>query len=79
MRVQSITVNCYRSFGEKQNMLQVNPGVTTIVGIDKLKVMVDFQILKDPEGKRVLVFSVTSRPRLYPDQRAAESSTGGMT
>ena len=34
MRVQSITVNCYRSFGEKQNMLQVNPGVTTIVGMN---------------------------------------------
>lgn len=31
MRVQSITVSCFRSFGEQQNMLQVNPGVTTIV------------------------------------------------
>ena len=36
--------------------------------IDKLKVMVDFQILKDPEGKRVLVFSVTSRPMGLPVQ-----------
>ena len=36
--------------------------------IDKLKVMVDFQILKDPEGKRVLVFSVTSRPMGLPIQ-----------
>lgn len=34
MRIQSITVNCYRSFGEEQNMLQVNPGVTTIVGMN---------------------------------------------
>lgn len=34
MRIQSITVNCYRSFGEQQNMLQVNPGVTTIVGMN---------------------------------------------
>ena len=34
--------------------------------IDKLKVMVDFQILKDSEGKRVLVFSVTSRPMGLP-------------
>ena len=36
--------------------------------IDKLKVMVDFQILKDPEGKRVLVFSVASRPMGLPVQ-----------
>lgn len=36
--------------------------------IDKLKVMVDFQILKDSEGKRVLVFSVTSRPMGLPVQ-----------
>ncbi len=36
--------------------------------IDKLKVMVDFQILKDLEGKRVLVFSVTSRPMGLPVQ-----------
>ncbi|MBO5569863.1 MAG: hypothetical protein J6A79_13155 [Clostridia bacterium] len=36
--------------------------------IDKLKVMVDFQILIDPEGKRVLVFSVTSRPMGLPVQ-----------
>ena len=36
--------------------------------IDKLRVMVDFQILKDPEGKRVLVFSVTSRPMGLPVQ-----------
>jgi len=36
--------------------------------IDKLKVMVDFQILKDPEGKRILVFSVTSRPMGLPVQ-----------
>ena len=28
MRIQSITVNGYRSFGVQQNMLQVNPGVT---------------------------------------------------
>ncbi len=34
MRVQSITVSCFRSFGEQQNMLQVNPGVTTIVGMN---------------------------------------------
>lgn len=31
MRVQRITVSCFRSFGEQQNMLQVKPGVTTIV------------------------------------------------
>jgi len=36
--------------------------------IDKLKVMVDFQILKDPEGKSVLVFSVASRPMGLPVQ-----------
>jgi len=34
MRVQSITVSCYRLFGEQQNMLQVNPGLTTIVGMN---------------------------------------------
>ena len=34
MRIQSITVNGYRSFGVQQNMLQVNPGVTTIVGMN---------------------------------------------
>lgn len=36
--------------------------------IDKLKVMVDFQILNDPEGRRVLVFSVASRPMGLPVQ-----------
>lgn len=36
--------------------------------IDKLKVMVDFQILHDPEGKRVLVFNVASRPMGLPVQ-----------
>ena len=36
--------------------------------IDKLKVMVDFQILNDPEGMRVLVFSVASRPMGLPVQ-----------
>ena len=36
--------------------------------IDKLKVMVDFQILHAPESKRVLVFNVASRPVGLPIQ-----------
>ena len=36
--------------------------------IDKLKVMVDFQILYDEAGKRVLVFDVASRPMGLPVQ-----------
>lgn len=36
--------------------------------IDKLKVMVDFQILYDDEGRRVLVFDVASRPMGLPVQ-----------
>lgn len=36
--------------------------------IDKLKVMVDFQILHDPDGKRVLVFDVAPRPIGSPVQ-----------
>lgn len=36
--------------------------------IDKLKVMVDFQILHDPKGERVLVFDVASRPMGLPVQ-----------
>ena len=36
--------------------------------IDKLKVMVDFQILYEPEGKRVLVFNVAGRPMGLPVQ-----------
>ena len=34
MRIQSITVNNYRSFSENDNTLQVNPGVTTIIGMN---------------------------------------------
>lgn len=34
MRVQSITVDGYKSFGKTNNMLQVNPGTTTIVGMN---------------------------------------------
>ena len=34
MRLQSITINNYRSFGESDNTLQVNPGVTTIIGMN---------------------------------------------
>ena len=34
MRVQSITVDGYKSFGKTGNMLQVNPGTTTIVGMN---------------------------------------------
>ncbi len=36
--------------------------------IDKLKVMVDFQLLYDQSGKRVLVFDVSSRPLGLPVQ-----------
>ena len=36
--------------------------------IDKLKVMVDFQILYDHDGNRVLVFDVSSRPLGLPVQ-----------
>ncbi len=34
MRIQSISINNYRSFGTEANCLQVNPGVTTIVGMN---------------------------------------------
>ena len=36
--------------------------------IDKLKVMVDFQLLYDQSGNRVLVFDVSSRPLGLPVQ-----------
>lgn len=34
MRIQSITVNSYRSFSQSDNTLKVNPGVTTIIGMN---------------------------------------------
>ena len=34
MIVKSIIVNGYRSFGSANNELKLNPGVTTIVGVN---------------------------------------------
>ena len=34
MIVKSIIVNGYRSFGSANNGLKLNPGVTTIVGVN---------------------------------------------
>lgn len=35
MNIESIVVNNFCSFGEENNVLQVNPGVTTIVGMNE--------------------------------------------
>lgn len=35
MNIESITVTNFCSFGEKNNILQINPGVTTIVGMNE--------------------------------------------
>lgn len=35
MLLQSITITGFRSFGEENNVLQVNPGITTIVGMNE--------------------------------------------
>ena len=34
MRIQSITINNYRSFSNRNNVLKVNPEVTTIIGMN---------------------------------------------